>query len=331
MSHALGLALRGWGRVSPNPLVGAVLLREGQVVGEGWHAEFGGVHAERMALTAAGDRARGATAVVTLEPCAHQGKQPPCTEALIAAGVRRVVVAVPDPNPLAQGGAARLRAAGVGVEFGVLEEEARRLNAPFFHAHRDPSRPWVALKLATSVEGAIAPADRSRRQLSGPAAQVWVHWLRAGFDAIAVGGATAIADDPVLTARGDVAPRQPPTRVVFAGSADLPPTLGLLRPGGPPTVVVPPVGTLLERLQGLRRSGNIGSLLVEGGGRLAAALVTAGLVDRFYWIQTPVTFGAGGVPAFAGLPGAPAILPGRWVETERKSIGEDTLHVMERA
>jgi diaminohydroxyphosphoribosylaminopyrimidine deaminase / 5-amino-6-(5-phosphoribosylamino)uracil reductase len=299
-------------------------------VGEGWHAEYGGPHAERMALGQAGERARGATAVVTLEPCAHQGKQPPCTEALIAAGVRRVVIAAADPNPIAQGGAERLRARGVGVEMGMLEGEARRLNAPFFHAHRDPSRPWVALKLATSVEGSIAPADRGRCQLSGEEAQAWLHWLRAGFDAIGVGGTTAIADDPALTARGTVTPRQPPTRVIFAGATPIPPSLGVLRPGGPPTVVLPPNGTLLERLQGLRRSGNIGSLLIEGGGRLAAALVTAGMVDRFYWIRTTVELGAGGIPAFAGLSGAPETLPGQWVETERKSLGQDILHVMER-
>ena len=334
MVHALSLALRGWGRVSPNPLVGAVLLREGEFVGEGWHAEYGGPHAERMALDQAGERARGATAVMTLEPCAHRGKQPPCAQALIAAGVRRVVAAVADPNPEAQGGAALLRAAGIDYEVGLLGAEAERLNAPFFHRYTNRDRPWVALKLATSTDGGIARADRRRRQLSGPEAQLWVHWLRAGFDAIGVGGATAMADDPALTVRGALAPRVPPTRVIFAGRTKLPPDLRLMREKEPPVVVLQGAAgdeqALRAGLQTLRDQGNIGSLLVEGGGRLAAALVTAGLVDRFYWIRTPHRLGAEAVPAFPGLVGAPEELPGRWVETERKSLGEDTLHVMER-
>lgn len=329
MAHALDLALRGWGRVSPNPLVGAVILQGEDVVGEGWHGEFGGPHAERMALEQAGERARGATVVVTLEPCAHQGKQPPCVDALIAAGVKRVVIAVADPNPVAQGGAEQLRAAGIEVESGVMEMEARRLNASFFHAIADQERPWVALKLATSKEGWIAPADRSRRQLSGTEAQEWVHWLRAGFDAIGVGGATAIADDPQLTVRGPLQPRVPPVRLVLSGEAQIPPTLKLLTDGGPPSFVVH-IHDLTTVLRELRQTGNIGSLLVEGGSKLAAALVTAGVVDRFYWVQTPVELGAEGIPAFAGLPGAPETLPGRWVRTERKSLGQDTLQVIER-
>lgn len=306
------------------------MLRDGEKVGEGWHAEFGGPHAERVALDQAGGRAGGATMVVTLEPCAHQGKQPPCTEALIAAGVQRVVVASADPDPVARGGAERLRAAGIEVEFGVCEDEARRLNAPFFHAHHDPTRPWVALKLATSTDDAIARADRRRRQLSGPEAQQWVHWLRAGFDAIGVGAATALIDDPSLTVRGAIIPRVAPRRVVFWGRAPRSRGLKLLTDGGPPTLIVDG-HDLPEALGRLRREGNLGSLLVEGGGRLAAALVSAGLVDRFYWIRTPHRLGAEAVPAFPGLSGAPERLPGRWVETERKSLGEDTLHVMERA
>ncbi|HET7042635.1 MAG TPA: bifunctional diaminohydroxyphosphoribosylaminopyrimidine deaminase/5-amino-6-(5-phosphoribosylamino)uracil reductase RibD, partial [Gemmatimonadales bacterium] len=153
MARALSLALRGWGRVAPNPLVGCVLLKDGAPVAEGWHAEYGDVHAERMALDQAGPRAQGATAVVTLEPCAHQGKQPPCADALIAAGVARVVIAAADPNPEAGGGAAKLRAAGIAVETGLLQAEARRLNAPFFHRFAHAERPWVALKLATSADG----------------------------------------------------------------------------------------------------------------------------------------------------------------------------------
>lgn len=329
LDRALDLALRGWGRVSPNPLVGCVLLQGDQVVGEGWHAEFGGLHAERVALAQAGERAKGATAVVTLEPCAHQGKQPPCTGALIAAGVGRVVVAAADPNPEARGGGERLRAAGIEVEM-LASEEARRLNAPFFHRFANSDRPWVALKLATSAEGWIAPADRARTQLSGAEAQAWVHWLRAGFDLIGVGGETALADDPALTVRGAVMPRLAPERVVFAGQ-DLPPsTAKVLSDGGPRTHLL--FGHDLQlHLADLRRGGNFGSLLVEGGGRLAAALVAGELVDRYYWIETPVVLGPGGIAAFHGHEGGRGAPPGRWVETERKSLGPDILHVMERA
>ncbi|HEU4570127.1 MAG TPA: bifunctional diaminohydroxyphosphoribosylaminopyrimidine deaminase/5-amino-6-(5-phosphoribosylamino)uracil reductase RibD [Gemmatimonadales bacterium] len=330
MQHALSLAMRGWGRVAPNPLVGAVVLREGRAVAEGWHAEYGEAHAERAALAQAGALAEGATVVVTLEPCAHTGKQPPCTEALLAAGVRRVVIAAGDPNPEARGGAARLRAAGIEVVGGVLEAEARRLNAPFFHRFADPERPWVALKLATSREGWIAPPGGERRQLSGPEAQAWVHWLRAGFDAIGVGGRTALTDDPALTVRGALAPRRAPERVVFTGGAVVPPSARLRADQGPRTHLL--AGhDLAAQLGRLRREGNLHSLLIEGGGRLAAALVEAGLVDRYYWIETPVALGPGGVPAFPGYEEGRGAPPGRWVETERKSLGPDTLHVMERA
>lgn len=316
--------------MSPNPLVGCVLLRDGGVVGEGWHAEYGGVHAERMALEQAGERARGCTAIVTLEPCAHQGKQPPCVDALIAAGVRRVVVALPDPNPEAKGGVAKLRAAGIEVEVGVMDGEARRLNAPFLHRYTSSRRPWVALKLATSREGWIAPADRTRTQLSGAAAQEWVHHLRAGFDAIAVGGRTAKLDDPSLTVRGNVTPRVPPLRVLFAGVETLPPTLKLLSDGGSEVVVVRG-GVDRSVLEGLRRERNITALLVEGGGALATSLVKQDLVDRYYWIETPVALGGSGIPAFAGAEEGRGAPPGSWVETERKSLGPDILHVMERA
>jgi diaminohydroxyphosphoribosylaminopyrimidine deaminase/5-amino-6-(5-phosphoribosylamino)uracil reductase len=333
LSHALSLAQRGWGRVAPNPLVGCVLLHGGQVVGEGWHAEFGGAHAERMALDAAGEKARGATAVVTLEPCAHQGKQPPCADALIAAGVRRVVVAAADPNPDARGGAERLRAAGIEVEV-LTDEPARRLNAPFFHRFTNADRPWVALKLATSREGMIAPADRRRMQLSGVEAQEWLHDLRAGFDGIAVGGATAIADDPALTPRGRILPRVPPVRVIFAGGASIPPHLKLFSDGGPRTLVLGgaerPALPLEAALTRLRRTEGVQSLLVEGGGRLAVALVQGGLVDRYYWIETPLELGPG-IPAFPGYEERRGAPPGRWLETERKSFGDDILHVMERA
>src|SRR5437763_13434922 len=223
MRRALALAEGGWGRTAPNPMVGAVVVRDGVVVGEGWHGEFGGRHAEVEALRAAGELARGATMYVTLEPCDHHGKTPPCTEALLAAGVRRVVAACEDPSPVARGGAHRLREAGVEVTLGVEEEAARELNAPFFHA-LSSDRPFVRLKLALSLDGALADHTRQPGWLTGEPARHEVHRLRADADAIAVGIGTVLADDPELTVRHAPVPRVAPTRVVFDTSARLPRT-----------------------------------------------------------------------------------------------------------
>ena len=184
MGRALELAWNGWGRVAPNPLVGAVVLQGEEVVGEGFHAEYGGIHAEVAALRAAGDRARGSTVVVTLEPCAHTGKQPPCTEVLIEAGVRQVVAAMADPNPEARGGSARLISQGMQVDLGLRGEEAACQNALFVHRFAPTQRPFVALKLATTLDGKIADHAGRSRWISGGKAREFVHWLRAGFDAI---------------------------------------------------------------------------------------------------------------------------------------------------
>jgi diaminohydroxyphosphoribosylaminopyrimidine deaminase/5-amino-6-(5-phosphoribosylamino)uracil reductase len=350
MHRALELAWRGWGRVHPNPLVGAVVLAGGQIVGEGWHAEFGERHAEPIALAAAGERARGATLVCTLEPCNHQGKQPPCTESLLAAGVGRIVAAIPDPNPVAAGGAARLRAAGVDVKLGLLADAAAAQNAIFLHGQRNHSRPYVALKLATTIDGRIADANGHSRWLSAQPARDFVQWLRAGFDGIAVGGVTARADDPSLTVRGPLVPRVTPRRIVFAADGDVPPSLRLVRSAREtPTMVVASalakperlvpleaagVGlvrarSLVEALRALRDDG-VSSLLVEGGGRLAGALLAEGLVDRYYWVQTPLWLGASAVPAVAGLPTIPLDKAARWRVTDRRALGDDTLLVLDR-
>lgn len=350
MARAIELAWRGWGRVQPNPLVGAVVLAGGEPVGEGWHAEFGERHAESAALAAAGERARGATMVCTLEPCDHQGKQPPCTEALLAAGVRRVVAALADPHPLAAGGAARLRAAGVDVEVGMLAEAAAAQNAGFLLQQRDGSRPYIALKLATTFDGRIADANGHARWLSAEPAREYVHWLRAGFDALAVGGVTARADDPSLTVRGPLRPRVAPRRVVFAADGDVPPSLRLVRTARetPTVVIVSPAAPaarlapleaagvdvlrashLAEALAALRRVG-VGSLLVEGGGRLSGAMLAEGFVDRYYWVQAPLWLGAGAVSALAGLPTMPLGEARRWRVTDRRALGDDTLLVLDR-
>jgi diaminohydroxyphosphoribosylaminopyrimidine deaminase/5-amino-6-(5-phosphoribosylamino)uracil reductase len=350
MCRALELAWKGWGRVHPNPLVGAVVLDRGEIAGEGWHAEFGGPHAEPVALAAAGARARGSTIVCTLEPCTHQGKQPPCTGVLLTAGVRRVVLALRDPNPLAAGGTERLRAAGVEVELGLLADEAAAQNAIFLHQVRDTSRPYVALKLATTIDNRIADANGHSRWLSAEPARAFVQWLRAGFDAVAVGGVTARTDDPSLTVRGPLQPRVAPRRVVFAADGDVPTSLRLVRGARetPTLVVVAPLAprervalledagvdvvrasTLADALGALRAAG-IGSLLVEGGGRLAGALLSADLVDRYYWVQTPLWLGVGAVPAVAGLSPAPLDQARRWRVTDRRALGEDTLLVLDR-
>jgi diaminohydroxyphosphoribosylaminopyrimidine deaminase/5-amino-6-(5-phosphoribosylamino)uracil reductase len=350
MGRALDLAWRGWGRVAPNPLVGALVLREGRVVSEGWHAEYGAGHAEAVAVARAGEAARGATVVLTLEPCNHQGKQPPCTEALIAAGVARVVAAAADPNPVAAGGADRLRAAGIAVTVGLREEEARAQNAVFFHRFSGCPRPFVALKLATTLDGRIADHAGRSRWISGDEARDFVHWLRAGFDAIGVGGHTASLDDASLTVRGRAEPRIPPRRVVFARQGELSRNLTLVRTARElPTIVLTsglaPTGHLAEleaagvavhRTESLAhglellRAGGIESLLVEGGGRLAGALLAQGLVDRFYWIQAPVWLGEDGVPAVSGLPGRTLAAAERWTVVERRPLGQDTLLVVDR-
>ena len=350
MGRALDLAWRGWGRVQPNPLVGAVVLQDGELVGEGWHPEFGDRHAEAVALAGAGERARGATMVVTLEPCAHQGKQPPCTEAIIHSGIRRVVAALRDPNPIASRGAERLQQAGIEVEVGPLAETAAAQNAIFLHSLQHPTRPYVALKLATTLDGRIADSYGRSRWISGPEARDYVQWLRAGFDAIVVGGRTARLDDPSLTVRGPIKPRVPPRRVVFDRAADLGPQLGLVKSAAeiPTVVVVSPAadparvkrleaagvtvlraGDAPTALAALRELG-VGSMLVEGGGQLAGALLGAGLVDRYYWLQSPLWLGDTAVPALTGLPPRDLELAERWRVVERRALGEDTLLVIDR-
>ncbi|HLB36253.1 MAG TPA: bifunctional diaminohydroxyphosphoribosylaminopyrimidine deaminase/5-amino-6-(5-phosphoribosylamino)uracil reductase RibD [Gemmatimonadales bacterium] len=348
MDRALALALKGWGRVSPNPLVGAVLLKDGQVVGEGYHAEFGGPHAEAAALASCADPT-GSTCVVTLEPCAHRGKTPPCTGALISAGVRRVVMALRDPNPEAGGGVEVLRRAGVGVEVGCRQEIAAALNAPFLWSVARPDRPFVALKIAASLDGFIADAQGRSQWISGEEAREYAHWLRAGFDAIGVGRRTADADDPQLTARGVVTPRVPPRRVVFARSGRVREDLRLVRTARDvPTIVVtsPEVrdrtagrlsgtGAQVVGAEGVTaalralRDLSIGSMLVEGGSTIAAELLAQDLVDRFYLIQAPVWLGSG-MPAFGPRDAVPLESARQWVVTERGALGRDSLLVVDR-
>ncbi|HUO52202.1 MAG TPA: bifunctional diaminohydroxyphosphoribosylaminopyrimidine deaminase/5-amino-6-(5-phosphoribosylamino)uracil reductase RibD [Gemmatimonadaceae bacterium] len=345
MALALDAARRGWGCTAPNPMVGAVLVRGDEVVSVGWHARYGEAHAEAVALERAGPRARGATLYVTLEPCAHHGKTPPCADAVIRAGVARVVIAARDPNPEARGGLERLRAAGIAVEVGALGEEARELNAPFFFSFA-ARRPWVTLKLALSIDGAMADAGGRSRWITNPASRAEVHRMRAGHDAVAVGIGTALRDDPELTVRDAPAPRVPPARVIFDRQGRLPADGRIARSARTVRTLVVTGALATERRQALERLGvelvratepeeamlalrerGIRSLLVEGGATLAAALLERALVDRLVIFQAPVLLGAGALRPFDGLPaadiaGAPALRV-----VERKAFGGDLMTV----
>lgn len=327
LERAVALGARGWGRVHPNPMVGCVLVRDGEVVGEGWHGVFGGPHAETVALEAAGPRARGATAYVSLEPCRHEGKTPACTRALVASGIARVVFGAADPGADSGGGGAELAAAGIDVVGPVFDDtRTRRLN-PAFHHRFASDRPWVAVKLAVSLDGGLASAPGLRTDLTGPEARSEVHRLRAGFDGIVVGGVTARVDDPLLTVREGVRPRVPPVRIVLDPGASLASDAAILRDAADVPVWIftrnDAPEAELERLEaagasvhptGARgpheldlrgvlrycREAGLSALLCEGGGRVAAALHRDGLVDRLYLFVAPRTLGDAAVPAFPG-------------------------------
>lgn len=324
MQRALRLASAGWARVHPNPMVGAVIVKNGALIGEGYHAEYGGPHAEVAALQAAGPAAAGATMYVTLEPCRHWGKTPPCTNAVIRAGISRVVLAASDPSPDAGGGAELLRAAGIEVVTGVCAEEAERQNAVFFHAQRT-RLPFVTLKLAMSLDGCIAAAPGVRTTITGPEANRCVHTLRAGYDAILVGANTARVDDPLLTVRGPVEPIRPPIRVVLdtnlsvstasalvASTMEAPVWL-LTREDAPVeqrwelerfgvrSIGVPagPDGLDLRVALGALHSRGVRSIFCEGGARVAASLLAADVVERLHVFFAPVLLGNSGVRGFA--------------------------------
>ena len=318
MRRAIELARKGWGQTAPNPMVGAVVVRDGVVVGEGYHEKFGEDHAEVRALAEAGENARGSTLYVTLEPCNHYGKTPPCTRAIIAAGIKRVVAANADPNPIAAGGREFLKQYGVDIEIGTEAEAAAELNAPFLHAVKS-ERPFITLKLALSREGAIADGARRQKGLSGPESRAEVHRLRAGADAIAVGAGTVVSDDPELTVRGPLMPRLLPARVIFDRKGILPlgsklvrnardtPTIVVTSKGSPRTARLRQEGvTVMEAadtrsaVESLYRAG-IQHLFVEGGAGLARDLLREGLVDRLVIFQTNVPLGADGVKPFGSL------------------------------
>ncbi|HEX2028261.1 MAG TPA: bifunctional diaminohydroxyphosphoribosylaminopyrimidine deaminase/5-amino-6-(5-phosphoribosylamino)uracil reductase RibD [Nitriliruptorales bacterium] len=344
MGRALALAERGRATVRPNPMVGCVVVRHGEVVGEGWHERAGEAHAEVAALRAAGERVRGATVYVTLEPCAHSGRTTPCAPALAAAGVARVVYAAEDPNPLAAGGAALLRAAGVSVTGGVGSEAARQQNEVFFHVH-STGRPFVTLKLAQSLDGRVAARDGSSRWITAREARTAVHELRAAADAVVVGSGTVLADDPRLDVRHVDARAGQPRPAVVDRRGRTPPSAHVVRPGalvvtgpdadavwrarlegaGVEVVGVPAHDQGVDLKAALRAllDRELQALMVEGGPTLAGAITRAGLVDRLVLHLGGVVVGGDGLPSLAGR-GAPSIsAAGRWTIESVRLLGPD--------
>lgn len=320
MGAALMLAERTRGRTAPNPNVGCVIVNDGRVVGRGWTQPGGRPHAERIALDQAGPLARGATAYVTLEPCAHHGRTPPCAEGLVSAGIARAVSAMTDPDSRVAGrGHQMLRIAGIAVTEGVREAEARQVQAGFL-SRIQRGRPFVTLKLATSFDGRIATATGESQWITGPAARLHVHAMRMAHDAVVVGGGTAHADLPSLNVRGLTTPRQP-LRVVLSSRPlpDLPPEGPkhgpLLRIDAPPDQAMAQLAQ-----QGVTR------VFCEGGGVLAAALLRAGLVDQIIGYTAGLVLGGDAFAAIGPMNLAHLADAPRFRLAETRVIGGDVFH-----
>jgi diaminohydroxyphosphoribosylaminopyrimidine deaminase/5-amino-6-(5-phosphoribosylamino)uracil reductase len=324
MREALALAARGLGRTSPNPPVGAVVVSGGRIVGRGWHRRAGAPHAEIVALAEAGKQARGATLYCTLEPCSIQGRTPPCAPAVLEAGVRRVVVGAIDPNPLVRGrGLRQLERAGVEVTRDVERAAARHL-IRFFRRRVTTGEPWVRVKLAASADGRIATSSGESRWITGPAARRVVHRWRDEMDAIVVGVDTLLTDDPALTCRRSGG--RDPIRVVVDSALRTPPAARVLREGRSPVWLAATRRADPRRARALRAKGaeilciaqrqgrvdvrallrelalrGVSSVLVEGGGQLAASFLASGKADELCWFQAPVLIGGDGIPMIGNL------------------------------
>lgn len=347
MAAALSLAARNLGDTWPNPSVGCVIVKDGVVVGRGWTQSGGRPHAETEALRRAGPQARGGTAYVTLEPCSHHGKTPPCAEALLAAGIARVVVAMVDPDPRVAGqGIAKLKAAGVRVIEGLGGARAQSLNAG--HTLRiTQNRPLFAWKTATSLDGRIALADGDSKWITGPMAREAVQALRGAYDAILVGSGTALADDPDLTCRLAGYPGRPKIRIVLDRRLRLPLTSKLVATARdiPTWVVTSEVGPKVEALlaQGVEvvtaDGDNIAAalatrgltrVLIEGGGEVAAAFLNAGLVDEIAWFRASRIIGGDGRPAVGALKASFLAAIPSFRRRDTRVFGADTLDMLER-
>jgi diaminohydroxyphosphoribosylaminopyrimidine deaminase/5-amino-6-(5-phosphoribosylamino)uracil reductase len=360
MQLALTLGRRGQGRSWPNPAVGAVVVNDGVIVGRGWTQPGGRPHAEPEALRRAGEAARGATLYVTLEPCSHFGRSPPCADAVIAAGIARVVSAIEDPNPEVAGqGHARLRAAGIVVDVGLCAEEAARDHAGHFRRIRD-KRPHVILKLAVSSDDKIGAAGRKPVAITGEAAKARVHLLRAQCDAVLVGIGTVQADDPLLTCRLPGMEAQSPVRVVLdralrisgtsrlvhsaretplwvmtSSLSEAPAAMKLGAAGAQvirvATTTAPPPGLDLANVLHALAEKGITRLLVEGGARVASSFVTAGLVDEVWLLRGPGAVGADGVAALDALPLTSITESPTFKLRASETLQRDALTIYERA
>jgi diaminohydroxyphosphoribosylaminopyrimidine deaminase/5-amino-6-(5-phosphoribosylamino)uracil reductase len=357
MQLALSLGRRGQGRTFPNPAVGAVVVRDGVIVGRGWTQPGGRPHAEPEALRRAGPAARGATLYVTLEPCSHFGKSPPCVDAVIASGIARVVSAIEDPNPEVAGqGHAKLRAQGITVDVGLCADEAARDHAGHFRRIHD-RRPHVVLKLAVSADGRIGAAGHKPVAITGEAARNRVHLLRAQSDAILVGIGTVLADDPLLTCRLPGMETRSPVRVVLDRSLRIPGTSRLVQSArqtplwvmtsetaeaaaamklgaaGAQVIRVAATGAELDLRSVLRALAEKGitRLMVEGGARVASSFVAAGLADEIWLLRGPETIGVGGVPALDALPLAAITQSPAFRVRASETLQKDTLTIYERA
>jgi len=341
MHAALAQAAKAMYTATPNPRVGCVIARDEVILGEGWHERAGEPHAEVFALRVAGGAARGATAFVTLEPCNHHGRTPPCTEALIEAGVSRVIFACGDPNPRVDGsGAARLRAAGVAVEHGLCADLGEELNRGFFRRMRT-GRPWLRLKLAASLDGRTALANGESAWITGEAARADVQRWRARACAILSSSATLRADDPKLTVRLD-AEVAPVARVIVCGSGGPPIGASLLSDGLAPVWLAGPVGSLpdtpgCERIElaeaerGVQLDALLAELARRGinevhgecGARLSGALLRAGLVDELLLYQAPVMLGSGARPLFDDIDLTAMAQRYRFHLQDMRAVGDD--------
>jgi len=349
MRRALRLAKKGRGRTSPNPMVGAVLLRNGEVVGEGYHARAGGPHAEIVAIRNAGQKAKGATLYVNLEPCTHQGRTPPCAPAVIDAGVRKVVVGMKDPNPLIRGrGVAHLKKAGLDVKVGVLEKECHRLNEAFckYIVTREP---FIVLKTAATLDGKIATRDGASQWISGETSRHFVHRLRDQMDGVMVGIGTVLKDDPMLTAR--VRGGRDPYRIVFDSRLRIPENAKILTLSPSRTIVLTTEMAPQDKIERLREKGvqilifqsksgkvdlkssllklgemGMTSLLLEGGSQLSGSFLDQRLIDKILLFVSPKLIGdpeAPGVFGGLGVAQLPEAIPLR--DLKVKKIGEDVL------
>lgn len=355
MRHALRLAERQLGQTWPNPAVGAVVVKDGTVVGIGATANGGRPHAEPLALSMAGEKAKGATLYVTLEPCSHQGKTPPCVDAVIASGIARVVVATHDVNPKVNGqGIAQLQAAGIEVVLGVEEKAARKINQGFF-SRIEKNRPLISLKIATSSDGNIAAVDGEHIAITGEQARSFGHVLRAQHDAILTGIGTVLADDPLLTCRLPGLEGRSPLRIVLDSHVRIPLSSQLVRSARAVPVWIMTCGKDGEKIDMLTQAGatvitlpppaggtglslphvvhrlaqeGITRLLVEAGAKLNGAFFREGLIDQLYWFRAGHALGSGALPAFGEAQTDAIKQLAEWQKLRHRSFGTDILDIV---